>query len=1050
MWTFLIIVVGGFIAQNLSSRINRMERRMDEWRRTLNEIYADRGMAVPGARRTPSEPGAPPQSQPPIRPMPSDAEVAAPQPEPVAIEPAPLPEPMVPPPPVAPLPVAPEPIAVAEVPAETPITPQPDITPKPGRFSIPLDARRPDAISAAPAGEPEAAQARAEDVADPVSPPKPEPVSAPRTKRPTRFQPPKISFEELFGAKLPIWVGGISLAIAGLYFVIYVVEHIHFTPLVRESIGMAFALTLIALAEVARGWKATAIDQRVAQALAGAGIAVAYTVFLTSTNVYHLMSPGAGFVGLIIVTVGALGMALRYGAPCAVLGLVGGLAAPALVGQAPGDVKLLAGYLLLTICGIAGLARKQKWGWLAYLALLGGFGWGAVMLAMNIADQATGAALGGYMLMLGLVVPLLAGTDDKVGFSRAIPASIAALELTAFVARGGFTPFVWGFYGLISVGVIILALIDMRLKPLPRVVMLVGLLTAAVWPHPEMPTLYQVLGVGMLIFVGSALLLVWTKRGTGIDAGQATIGVFGGLALAYLRTPSPDDHQFALVTFEFAALFAVVAAIGWRHEGRRDDARFATLVGSAAALVAAGLTLALPHTELPPLLMGLALATLLLGRRAEDDRVMQFAVAGLPVAWLSLFAGPSVLNELGRAVGGVPPYDVFAGLWRYGLTALLLGVFSVIERDRTGRALMQAGAALLLTVAVAQLVPAFFLPIASALGVLVLAEVGARFKLDGRAAMGVFTLIAFAWALQPLLFWSIGVAQTLVGVPLLSTALPLPNAALSRIMIPTLLIGLAAWRNAQTFGRGVIAWGVGLAIMIALFVLYKHMFGLHSADDFVQRGLVERVLLTELMFAGGALAWMLRTRAPKVLTRLALVFTGLGLARTIWFEGVVFNPIWHDQWVGTTPLLNLLAVSLLVPLYWIYRAIEQHPAHVERLRLPQTLVQIAAILMFAYANIRVAFHGMPLAFGDISPSEDITRSLVAIGLAVGFLRWGISRGLRSWRIASLILMLGAVAKVFLFDAAGLTGLYRVFSFMALGMSLIGIGWLYSRHLRTDE
>ena len=47
-------------------------------------------------------------------------------------------------------------------------------------------------------------------------------------------------------------------------------------------------------------------------------------------------------------------------------------------------------------------------------------------------------------------------------------------------------------------------------------------------------------------------------------------------------------------------------------------------------------------------------------------------------------------------------------------------------------------------------------------------------------------------------------------------------------------------------------------------------------------------------------------------------------------------------------------------------------------------------------------------------------------------------------------MLGAVLKVFLFDAAGLEGLARIASFMALGFSLIGIGWVYSRQLRSRD
>lgn len=86
----------------------------------------------------------------------------------------------------------------------------------------------------------------------------------------------------------------------------------------------------------------------------------------------------------------------------------------------------------------------------------------------------------------------------------------------------------------------------------------------------------------------------------------------------------------------------------------------------------------------------------------------------------------------------------------------------------------------------------------------------------------------------------------------------------------------------------------------------------------------------------------------------------------------------------------------------------------------------------------------------MSQGEDIARSIGAILVAIGFLLWGIAKQRREWRLGSLVLMLGAVAKVFLFDAAGLGGLVRVASFVALGFSLIGIGWLYSRYLATDS
>ena len=96
------------------------------------------------------------------------------------------------------------------------------------------------------------------------------------------------------------------------------------------------------------------------------------------------------------------------------------------------------------------------------------------------------------------------------------------------------------------------------------------------------------------------------------------------------------------------------------------------------------------------------------------------------------------------------------------------------------------------------------------------------------------------------------------------------------------------------------------------------------------------------------------------------------------------------------------------------------------------------------AGTFLAILGGQLLAGVVPPWE---AGLIATGLAcIGFLLWGIARKSRMWRIASLLMMIAAVAKVFLFDASGLDGLARIGSFVALGVSLIGVGWFYSRFL----
>ena len=83
----------------------------------------------------------------------------------------------------------------------------------------------------------------------------------------------------------------------------------------------------------------------------------------------------------------------------------------------------------------------------------------------------------------------------------------------------------------------------------------------------------------------------------------------------------------------------------------------------------------------------------------------------------------------------------------------------------------------------------------------------------------------------------------------------------------------------------------------------------------------------------------------------------------------------------------------------------------------------------------------------VEPSWRLLIALVLlIALAVGASTWGrfgqgkatVFAALRA--IAMTVIGLTA-AKVFLIDAAGLTGLTRVLSFLGLGLSLAGLAWL---------
>jgi uncharacterized membrane protein len=79
------------------------------------------------------------------------------------------------------------------------------------------------------------------------------------------------------------------------------------------------------------------------------------------------------------------------------------------------------------------------------------------------------------------------------------------------------------------------------------------------------------------------------------------------------------------------------------------------------------------------------------------------------------------------------------------------------------------------------------------------------------------------------------------------------------------------------------------------------------------------------------------------------------------------------------------------------------------------------------------------------------------GYSVAWLSYGalvlslaIWRRLPALRHAGAGIVVLVVCKVFLGDASGLTGLYRTASFLGLGLTLLGLGYLYQRMLRHAE
>lgn len=178
-----------------------------------------------------------------------------------------------------------------------------------------------------------------------VEEPAPEREEEPRQRSSSFLDSPlpkfEFDFEDIFGRRLPIWAGGVALAIAGVFLVRYAIDAGLLTPVVRVGMAFLFGLALIGGAEAAYRLEEKIKDPRVAQALAGAGLATLYAGFYLAGTQYGLIGQTVAFLGLAAVTAAAIGMSFRFGLPSAILGLVGGFAAPALVGGEEANLPLL-------------------------------------------------------------------------------------------------------------------------------------------------------------------------------------------------------------------------------------------------------------------------------------------------------------------------------------------------------------------------------------------------------------------------------------------------------------------------------------------------------------------------------------------------------------------------------------------------------------------------------------------------------------------------------------------------------------------------------------
>ncbi len=800
---------------------------------------------------------------------------------------------------------------------------------------------------------------------------------------------PRQSFESRFGARWPVWIGGLALALGGIFMVKYSIESGLLNPVVRLVMASAFGLALLIAGEWVRRREMPLDLPAIKNALVpgiltAAGLVTLLGAAFAAHAFYGFIGPTTAFILLAMISLGGVGLSLLHGQGLAGLGLLAAMATPALIDSPEPNYWAL--FVYLTVAWIAtALASRIR-------------GWNIVPAAANVLLLGWSGAVLSFGEDVGIWPVIVAQMAAIAGLTFLWPAShgeapdnedVAETELVdapwhewargAFRNNGHLSLSITGAMAALLVG---LGLLNTDGDSFGRfAIVLAGLGFWAAWRPSAFPAVIAT-GIGVVLasvapFAG--MLEAWLQSGNsgwivghtpGVEVFYlaATLVLLGVLAIsrhaatfaayslawAALMTVGPMvllsasfiaqgafalDWPHGLSALALAVCYLTYAEFLWRRKagGAWHDAHiFFMAAGSffAAVLALHAITNSVTTTILTAVIGFAYLAA---------GRMRPWAV----VPWILAFAGivvlariawqPSLVGDL--TLSKTPFFNQL--LPGYGIPALLLGAGAYLVRAGTServRNFLQALASLMALMTVAIL---------------------ARHALNNGSLSG---------------------GEPTLGEQSIYTLLTVGASAV--------LMTLDMKSPSPVFRWGsMIAGGLSMAgaVFAHLLPLNPYFSGELTGSYPVFNLLLLGYLLPALAFFG--LAYYARGKRP--------VF----YVRTLAAAGTILAFAW---------------VTLSVRRFW----------------------QGAGI-----ADWKGFMQG-----------EMYTYSVVWLILGVILLGVGSRFNAVSLRLASAALVLVAVLKVFIIDMSNLEGFLRALSFIGLGIVLIGIGLFYQRVLarRSDN
>jgi uncharacterized membrane protein len=535
----------------------------------------------------------------------------------------------------------------------------------------------------------------------PSPPSSAKPIVPPQTPRP-------IGFEERFGTRWVVWVGGVALALGGIFLVRYTIQQGLIGPAVRIALGALLALILVGAGEWARRKEKLAgfpglPSADIPSILTAAGTVVAYATVYAAYALYDFLPPAAAFILLGVVALLTLAAALLHGPALAGLGVVGAFAAPILVSSSTPDYWSLYIYIAIVTAAAFALARGRLWLWLAIVAIIFSALWtapGADVYPVEALGAHVFNALAGFALSaIFLVCGLLYGPDAKPG----------AIDLLSSLALGVY---------LVVAAFLVLASQHDAVALIAFIVLTAA--TAAIAWRTE---------AAAAAVPAAAVLAALVMADWAVEMNLSQLVMPSGPAAPAI--PEPERYFYGSHLFLAAAWAAMFGLAGFFAQGRSPQAP-APMVWGAAAVFA-------------PLAMLIALYY----RIAALDQSLPFAGFALLLAAIFAVATETLVQRPPR-----PGLAASAAMFATGaLAALALALTFALEKGwlTIGLALMAPGAAW-----IAEKRPLPWLRwLAAIMTAVVLARIGYEPRIVGDAigTTPIFNWLLYGYGVPAAAFW---------------------------------------------------------------------------------------------------------------------------------------------------------------------------------------------------------------------------------------------------------------------------------------------------------